>query len=340
MYVHPIPLQHIVLTIIFSASKLQNFQSSGRDKFAPLLGPLAPFVIPAWCTALQAVDRSPSLLVEVSKLSKHFGHYVFPDPGLFISPASDEKKARCIESWLRARNAWLLRAGDEPSLAMSAQNWRDLLAIDISGAQEMGDTKAAKRRQQLLDMLLPRSTFPEVKIRSSFGEPLVWQGKRYLPGVLPPENIVREILWELYELNFTFELLSLDARACINFDATNYSQRIERQAIISKCFARPVDTFKYIRIPSCNSGLAGADLEERIYHVLPLVRIMQSWKGDKPAIFSLSTQSPSEISQSHAKELEEAAAKYYCQQFFNYFGRAAQVPHRLFPIKVNLARFS
>ena len=237
MYVHPIPLQHIVLTIISSASKLQNFQSSGRDKFAPLHGPLTPFIIPAWCAALQAVDRSPSLLIEVSKLSKHFGHYVFPDPGLFVTPASDEKKARCIESWLRARNAWFLRVGDEPSLAMSAQNWRDLLAIDISGAQRMGDTKAAKRRQQLLDMLLPSSTFPEVKIRSSSGEPLVWQGKRYLPGMLPPENIVREILWELYELNFTYELLSLDARACINVDAM---QRIERQALISKCFPRPV----------------------------------------------------------------------------------------------------
>ena len=133
MYVHPIPLQHIVLTIIFSASKLQNFQSSGRDKFAPLLGSLIPFIIPAWCTALQAVDRSLSLLIEVSKLSKHFGHYVFLDPGLFISPVSDEKKARCIESWLPARNAWLLHVGDEPSLATSAQNWRDLLAINISG---------------------------------------------------------------------------------------------------------------------------------------------------------------------------------------------------------------
>ena len=40
------------------------------------------------------------------------------------------------------------------------------------------------------------------------------------------------------------------------------------------------------------------------------------------------------------KEIEEAAAKYYCQQFFNYFGHAAQIPHRLFVIAINLARFS
>jgi hypothetical protein len=30
--------------------------------------------------------------------------------------------------------------------------------------------------------------------------------------------------------------------------------------------------------------------------------------------------------------LEETVTKYYCQQFYNYFGRAAQIPHRLFAI--------
>ena len=37
-----------------------------------------------------------------------------------------------------------------------------------------------------------------------------------------------------------------------------------------------------------------------------------------------------QLSPSRAMELEGVVAQYYCQQFFNYFGRAAQVPHRLF----------
>jgi hypothetical protein len=32
---------------------------------------------------------------------------------------------------------------------------------------------------------------------------------------------------------------------------------------------------------------------------------------------------------------ENVVAKYYCQQFFNYFGRAAQVSHRLFALIAN-----
>jgi hypothetical protein len=36
-----------------------------------------------------------------------------------------------------------------------------------------------------------------------------------------------------------------------------------------------------------------------------------------------------------ATDLEEVATKYYCQQFYLYFGRAAQVPHRLFPMDLD-----
>ena len=51
--------------------------------------------------------------------------------------------------------------------------------------------------------------------------PIVWQGREYPVGELPPENVIREILWELYELNFIHELQSLDRRACDNLDLSN-----------------------------------------------------------------------------------------------------------------------
>ena len=71
------------------------------------------------------------------------------------------------------------------------------------------------------------------------------------------------------------------------------------------------------------------DFDERFRFVTGLVFVMNSWKGDKPAI--LAGDPPDlELSPDGAKELEKVVAKYYFQQFFNYFGRAAQVPHRLF----------
>src|SRR5271168_1991095 len=89
-----------------------------------------------------------------------YGHYIFPDPGLFIHPATG---AKYIESWLRVRDAWFMRVAKEPSLALSNQSWCTYLSIDntISGK---GDTKAARRRQEALDMILPNTDmYPEVE---------------------------------------------------------------------------------------------------------------------------------------------------------------------------------
>ena len=325
--------------LCFQASKSQTPQAAGRNKYLPLNSSLSPFSIPAWSAGLQAVNQSPSLLVEASKSFNHFGHYAFPDPGLFVSPANDVKKAKLIESWLRIREAWLMRVANETSLAMSGQNWRDLLAIDLSAIQEKNDTKAAKRRQQILAMLTPKyEHFPDIKTRSTTGEPVTWQDKNYPPGVLPADHVVRGILWELFQLNFAYELLSLDCCACSILDTTlDDSQLMQRQALVLECF--PVDPFLSRLLPDRNDGLAANDIEERIPYIFSFVRVMQSWKGDKPPMFNLAAQSYQKIPQSQASALEEAATKYYCQQFFNYFGRAALLPHRLFMSNISLAGF-
>jgi hypothetical protein len=231
-----------------------------------------------------------------------------------------------------------MRVANETSLAMSGQHWRDLLATDLSTMQEKSDTKAAKRRHQIQAMLTPKSNlFLDVKTRSTAGEPVTWQGNRYPPGVLPADHIVRGVLWELYQLNFAYELLSLDRCACANLDTLNDLQLIQRQAMVSGCF--PVNPILSRSLPDRNCGLVADGIEECLPFLVSLVRVMQSWKGDKPPIFKLADRSYQEIPGSQATGFEEAATKYYCQQFFNYFGRAALVPHRLFMPVISLAGF-
>ena len=313
------------LTHCFLDPKPQT-QTVDRNKFSPLDSPYAPYPIPAWSAALQAVDQSPANLVEATKTMHHYGHYIFPDPGLFIHSGTAVKY---IDSWLRIRDAWLMRIANESSLALSNQSWQTYLSIDSTQAVSgKGDTKAVRRRQKTLDMLLPNTDmYSGVERRSGSIGPIVWQGREYPPGVLPPENVVREILWELYELNFIHELQSLDRRACQNLDLSNASQLFERQVEISQCF--PTSSFRHVSISSENRGLADDVFDKRFQFVTALVFVMNSWKGDKPVmlagdLFDL------QLSPDGARELEKVAANYYCQQFFNYFGRAAQVPHRLF----------
>jgi hypothetical protein len=326
----PCTLTHSCMVQYISSHKFsldqkpQITQSCDRNKFSPLESPYAPYPIPAWSAALQAVDQSSSNLVEASKTSQSYGHYAFPDPGLFIHPAT---AAKYIGSWLQVRDAWFMRMAKESSLALSNQSWRTLLAIDHS-VVEKGETKAARRRQEALDMLLPSAgMYSGVERRIGLMGPIVWQGKEYPSGVLPPESVVREILWELYELNFIYELQSLDRRACQNLDLSSATQLFERQIEISQCFR--TSSFRNVSIPSENSGLADDDFDKRFCFVTGLVFVMRSWKGEKPSILVIDPDD-AQLTPDGAKETEKVIARYYCQQFFNYFGRAAQVPHRLF----------
>src|SRR5258708_24081424 len=163
-------------------------QPIGRNKFLPLDSSFAPFSIPAWSAGLQAVDQSPSRLLEASKTFIHYGHYTFPDPGLFITPVADKKAAdrkapvQYIEVWLRLHDTWLMRLAKEPSLTTSNQHWRTFLAADLNPPTD-GRTKAANRVRNTLDLIIPQSdTYSGVKMRKSSG-PLVWQDKEYPPGV-------------------------------------------------------------------------------------------------------------------------------------------------------------
>jgi hypothetical protein len=223
-----------------------------------------------------------------------------------------------------------MRVEKEPSLAMSNQTWRTFLSMDtIASASEKGETKAAFRRQESLNMLLPSTDmYPEVKLRGTSMGPIVWQGQEYLSGVLPPENVVRRILWELYEVNFIHELLSLDRRACTDLDSSNTSQLFERQIEISRCFS--IGTFKHIPIPSENEGLAADDLDKRFLFITALVLVMKSWKGDKPIVFDSPVESFRRFTRTEVLHAEKVVTEYYCQQFYDYFGRAAQIPHCLF----------
>ena len=163
------------------------------------------------------------------------GHYIFPDPGLFIHQATAGKY---IESWLRVRDVWFMRVAKEPSLALSNQSWRTFLSIGNT-VPEKGETRAARRRQEALDIILPNpDLYPGVEKQSSLMGPIVWQGREYPSGVLLPEKVVREILWELYKVNFIHELQSLDRCACHNLDSLSATQLFKRQIDILQCFHR------------------------------------------------------------------------------------------------------
>ena len=108
--------------------------------------------------------------------------------------------------------------GKRASLALSNQSWCTFLSID-NAVPEKGETKTACRHQEVLDTILPSSDM--YPVWSSLMGPIAWRGREYPLGVLPPENVVQEILWELQEATFIHELQSLDCRACHDLDLSD-----------------------------------------------------------------------------------------------------------------------
>ena len=87
-----------------------------------------------------------------------------------------------------------MHVAKEPFLALSNQSWCTFLSIDNT-ILEKGETKAVHRCQEVLDIILPKSDmYPGVEKQSGSMGSIVWQGREYPLGVLPPENIVQEIL--------------------------------------------------------------------------------------------------------------------------------------------------
>ena len=105
------------------------------------------------------------------------------------------------------------------------------------------------------------------------------------------------------------------------------TELFERQVDILQSF--PTSSFQPVSIPSENLGLADDDFNKRFRFITALVFVMERWKGEKPDMLAGDLFNM-QLSPDSAMVLENIVAKYYCQQFFNYFGRAAQVPHRLF----------
>ena len=88
--------------------------------------------------------------------------------------------------------------------------------------------------------------------------------------------------------------------------------------------------FRPVPIPPENLGLAADDLDEHHRFITALALVMQSWKGEKPVILSAPLDNIRKFTRQAVMQFETVVTKYYCQQFFNYFGRLSQISHHLF----------
>jgi hypothetical protein len=295
-----------------------------RDKFCDPDSPVFPPAIPSWRDALQyAKDRNVEFAFQ-EQIPTDLG-YVFPEPALLVSTQSSVRQDVYFRGWLKYQDVLLYRLSSDFNAApMPNTVWRKLLAFELDNNQDKmtvsssKSTKASKLRDLAVDFLQDCLKAPGVVYTELGGGKLYWNGQ----VVDNPSDLQREeILWELAELNFRFELLALDSRASSKIDN-------DRHKLVEECFPGcPSGASLLVAdLGAANHGLASTNWEDRSQYLMALKRLMMTWKGDIPSIILVEKYRWKE---QDIRDLEDSITSFYTQSFYRYFRRAAIVPRRL-----------
>ncbi|KAJ7625440.1 hypothetical protein B0H17DRAFT_1111131 [Mycena rosella] len=284
--------------------------SGGRDKFIPLQAAEMPEPVPAWDRALRAVDRSaPSI-----SLSAADKFYVFPEPALLASAERPQRRQMYLHHWMLLRDACLYRLGEPSShgVLLSSQEWRDILGGQIQQREGRADSRTNRRSQTIAHILGP--ALRACGIDRMHGYPAA------------PESIgvtslakAKQMIWDIAETNFRFELAALDRRASGK----------DRPELCSRCYSGGM--MLGMNIELSQQGLASPWLEEYHPYYVQLATLMLDWRtpGGRPALIAPGFAQRTQWSEQEMVNLEDAVARYYTQSFYELFGRAAVIPMRL-----------
>ena len=268
-------------------------------------------------------------------LPLHEKGYAFPDPNS-LAGLRPEQLAKKLCAWLRFRPAAcanvFIEAGVKPSVASGAV-WMSILDMDASTILPPGpvinpdtgkELKTSKVRGAIKEL------FGEVLLgrMREHGAEVFWHGRALqveeskILNLHP--DVVREMIWELFEHNFRYELQALDMAAA----PSEWHDAHLRQDAVRSVFGRDG---KFIiwndALPSSNVGLQAESISDRLSSLEQFRLLMKSWRDVPTAIRDVSLFDV--VSKALFNEREYQIILFYCQTFYDFFGRPPVCPHRI-----------
>ncbi|KAI6160560.1 hypothetical protein EDD17DRAFT_1484013 [Pisolithus thermaeus] len=254
--------------------------------------------------------------------------YRFPKPTLFVNVSTPEKKKTYLLNWLSARPLWISQVDIRPpSKFPSPQMWRDFLnTIDTD---PLPSTKTASTKLAVRDIL------GEAIINSAQGltgapQEITWRGMQgSITSVLahPPLSFMRSLLWELYELNFRYELYALDRALVPDCWTTSNEERITRQTLLYGILPGESGLVMWSEsLPrySRELGLCATDVPNSLPYISKFCQLMSVWPGAPARL-----QSPVELKGQDDTEVYSVfslACHFYVQTAFDFLGQQPSLP--------------
>lgn len=302
-----------------SSNRFSSATFQRRNKYVDVESPLVPPPIPSWRAALDTLSFNDQ---DHHQEGVNAG-YALPDPGLFVSPVSDDTKALYFATWLKIRDIMIHRLLS-PFEPLSNKSWRTILAIEK--ATPKTETREGRFRQQATQVIQDAAKAIGIDFSVTFLADCVpsWKGVEYNARDFLNVQPSREILWELYETNFRLEFSSLDAVL------HKSSMSLQERDIIIDGHCWPGAS----RIPDLSLGKTGLNDRhtfKRKDFLQGIHLIMSEWSGPRPSCLQqrFPNVEDNEEGCECLERIEKELAVFYVTSFHRIFGRAAIVPHFL-----------
>lgn len=285
-----------------------------------------------WTSAFQKADKDKGRI----KQGLVDRGYRFPEPALLVTPGSPERKKLFVANWLAARPLWISHVDhNPPDKFPSPQLWRDFLNSIPSeetlarASSSTGAPTATAMRKRAAKDLFGEDLLDVQGTTWAIQNTLQWRNETISVESLcdPPTRLMRLILWELYELNFRYELLALD---CVMARASWEGSLHERRDLLYSIFPEEGGFVMWSSpLPQEDGGMWG----RRIIDIFPYVenfrKLLSSWEDVPPRLSA--PLDASTFNDTMYFQVMQQACNFYVQCFFDHFGRPPVVLHR-FPV--------
>lgn len=265
----------------------------------------------------------PSLRTPTQSPSEpnHAG-YIFPDPALILRVQTNKKRAVYVYHWLSFRKDLLFRF-TKPEYKMPLipnQLWRDFLLNGTSNP-EPTESFASARRLRVLSMLGDCIDSAGVSLSQDSSSSVDWNGYQITKDQLPDKSVVQKIVWELNELSFRLELMSLNNCLARRLETTSPND-LDHMACFPPC--RAMLAFDEA---AANLGLAAPQQAQRIQYMRALAQLMTKWDGC-PEVVRRGAGSTN-LGPSKTNQFEQQVVRFYVKSFTYQYGRLPILPLNL-----------
>ncbi|OJA15112.1 hypothetical protein AZE42_10806 [Rhizopogon vesiculosus] len=280
---------------------------------------LLPTAIMSWKLAMQKADKS---LAHVHSLSVSVETW-FLDPCLIVGTTSEDRRKRYLVMWLSIRPAWINCVTSSTASAVHPSNSRGFLN-SIPNPEEVFSSSTASSRELNEAMDLFGAELMQLHITAHQSPALLtWHNVTVTADTLNVDHI-HQVLWDLAEHNFHFELLSLDKRMAS--EAWNADSTTREEMVLHVFDGGAGLVLGSEPFPDQNWGLGVLHVEDRSLFVDNFHALLSSWP-DAPSTL----QNPLGMSpiSTHIFSVECCITLFYIQTFYDTYRRPPIIPRHI-----------